>query len=121
MDLRLGTNHDLVFIDNDLQVTETQDESLAQRLLVKLQTFQGEWYLDTLEGVPYFQSIFGKIRSKETVDAIFKRTILNEPEVVSLDEYQSVIDDANRVFSLRFTITSSNADEPTLVEIDIGG
>lgn len=121
MDLKLGPDHDLAFVDNDLVATKTLDESLAQRLLIKLQTFQGEWFLDVEEGVPYFQSIFGKNRSKESVDAIFQREITTEPEVVSLDSYQSILDSEYRVFSLSFQITSVNQEEPTLIEIDIGG
>ena len=121
MDLKLDTDHDLKFVDNDLVVTEVESESLAQRLIIKLKTFQGEWYLDERVGIPYFQSILGKNRSKETIDAIFKRAITEEPEVQALNSYRSILDTKNRIFTVSFSVQSSNEDEPTFVEFDIGG
>lgn len=122
MDLKLDRiDHDLLFVDNDLVVTTVRSESLAQRLRVKLLTFRGEWFLDETVGVPYFQSIFGKNRSKESVDAIFKQAIINEPEVKALLDYQSTLDSQYRVFSLSFRIRSVDEDEPTLIEFEIGG
>lgn len=122
MDLKLGDlDHDLLFVDNDLVVTTERSESLAQRLKVKLLTFRGEWFLDDRVGIPYFQSIFGKNRSKESVDAIFKQAIISEPEVESLIEYQSTLDSTYRVFSLSFKIKSVDEDEPSLIEFEIGG
>lgn len=121
MDLKLGDGHDLKFVDNDLVLTTTESESLAQRLTIKLLTFEGEWYLDSEEGIPYFQSIFGKNRSKESVDAIFKKAITEEPEVEALLSYQSDIDDLARVFSVSFTVRSSNSQENVPVNVNIGG
>lgn len=122
MDLKLDSlDHDLMFVDNDLVVTQTESESLAQRLIVKLKTFRGEWFLDETVGIPYFQSIFGKNRSKESIDAIFKRAILDEPEVEALIFYRSAVDTQYRVFSVQFEVQSSNEDEPTFVTFEIGG
>lgn len=121
MDLKLNGDHDLLFVDNDLVLTETESESLAQRLVVKLKTFQGEWFLDQFEGIPYFQSIFGKNRSKEAVDAIFKRAITDEPEVASLISYQSTLDNFSRGLSVTFEVQSVNDNEPTLITAQIGG
>lgn len=121
MDLKLGNDHDLELIEGDFVLTSNESESLAQRLKIKILTFEGEWYLDVDEGVPYFQSIFGKNRSKESVDAIFKKTITEEPEVEALLSYESNISEVTRVFSVSFTVRSSNEDENIPVNVDIGG
>ncbi len=119
-DLRLQEDtHDLYFIDNDLVITTEESDSLRQRLIVKLYTFQEEWYLDTTLGTPWYQQIFGKNRSKETIDSIFKQSILEEPEVLQIESFQSSIDRASRIYSLSFRVRSSNAEESIPVELEL--
>lgn len=119
-DLKLNlSDHDIALVDGDFDVTETEAESLQQRLKIKLLTFKGEWYLNTQEGVPYFQSIFGKNRAKESIDAIFKQKILEEPEVQQLIEFSSSIDNVTRVYRLQFRIKSINEDTPIPIDIEI--
>lgn len=118
MDIKLNREHDLEFDGNDLKLTSTESESLAQRLIVKLRTFQGEWFLDVNEGIGYYQSILGKNRAKETIDLIFKNAILSEPEVVNIISFESSIS-PQRVYQLRFKVRSLNGDEGIPVELTI--
>lgn len=119
MDILLNNDHDLEFTDNDLRLTETESESLAQRLKIKLLTFRGEWFLNTQEGIPYYQRIFRKNTPKETIDAVFKQAILSEPEVIQLNEFNSSINRQFRIYRLNFIVRSSNSDEPIPVEIEL--
>ncbi len=116
MDIKLNGNHDILFDGTDCELTKVETESLSQRLKVKLMTFQGEWFLDVNEGIPYFQSIFGKNRAKETIDAIFKRAILGEPEVLSILSFYSEIT-PERHYQLQFTVKSSSGEEGVPVEL----
>lgn len=118
MDILLNKSHDLEFSGGDLSLTTNESQSLAQRLRVKLLTFRGEWFLDTNEGIPYFESIFGKNRAKQTIDVIFKRAILAEPEVISIVSFNSTIN-PNRIYELRFTVRSSNSEESIPVDLTI--
>ena len=118
-DLKLNDSHDLSFVDGDFQITTTESESLAQRLLVKLYTFQGEWFLNTNLGVPYYQSILGKGRAKETIDNIFKQKILEEPEVIQVQTFESTLDTQNRIYSLTFQVKSENGIETIPVELNL--
>lgn len=119
MDIKLSEGHDIQVVDGDFILTESESESLTQRLTIKLLTFQGEWYLNNSEGIPYYQSILGKNRAKETIDNIFKDAIIEEPEVVSLVSFRSSIDNARRVYKLNFTVESTNQEELVVIDIEI--
>lgn len=119
-DLKLDEDtHDIIYEDGDFQLTPTESQSLAQKLRIKLLTFMGEWYLNEEEGIPYYQSIFGKNRAKETIDNIFKVAILEEPDVISLMEFRSSIDVKRRVYRMDFKVRSENDDEPIPITIEL--
>ena len=86
------------------QFTTTTSENLAQRIKIKLQTFFGEWFLDGTIGVDYFGQIFGKNRSKQSVDAIFQSEILKEREVLQITKFNSTPNQQTRVYSLVFEV-----------------
>lgn len=86
------------------EFTTTTSENLAQRLKIKLQTFFGEWFLDGTIGVDYFGQIFGKNRSKQSVDAIFQSEILKEREVLQITSFNSTLNQQTRVYSLVFEV-----------------
>lgn len=84
------------------QLTTSTSENLAQRLLIRLRTFKGEWFLDQDLGVDYFGQILGKNRNKATVDAIIQAEILQEREVLQLDEYNSTYNNSLRKLDIAF-------------------
>lgn len=86
------------------QFTTTTSENLAQRIKIKLQTFFGEWFLDGTIGIDYFGQIFGKNRSKQSVDAIFQSEILKEREVLQITSFNSTLNQQTRVYSLVFEV-----------------
>lgn len=119
-DLKLDDDtHDLAFVNGDFQITQEESESLKQRLIIKLLTFQEEWFLDTTLGTPWYQSILGKNRAKETIDSILKSSILSEPEVIQIESFKSSIDKSNRIYSLNFRVRSTNATESIPVELEL--
>lgn len=120
MDLQLDEEtHDIVFNNNIVTVTTEQKQSVAQLLKIKLLTFLGEWFLDTDNGVPYYQQIFGKVRSKAAVDAIFRQKISEEPEVVEIVEFESEIS-ADRTYSLKFRVRTTLDQITDSIQIDVG-
>jgi len=97
------SSHDIVYADGDIRMTASLLEDAAQRIKVRLQIFKGEWVLDNREGVPYYQEILTKA-SKESVDAIFKAKILEEPFVDNIIEFVSTYSPVNRTYSLEFSV-----------------
>lgn len=105
MDLLLNPDtNDLIFVNGGCPVTVAQQDIVAQRLKITLQTFLGEWFLDTDLGIPYFQQILTKVRNKSTVDAIFQKAILSDPGVLEMVSYESTLTAANRGFNLDFAV-----------------
>lgn len=122
MDLLLDpVTHDLVFVNGQATVTYTQSEIVAQRLKITLSTFLGEWFLDTTIGVPYFQQIFGKGRSKSAVDVIFQRIIAADPGVIEIREFSSVIDNQGRGYEMVFTVRVADGTITSPITFSVGG
>lgn len=121
MDLLLNTDtHDLVFINGGCPVTQLLVDVVTQRLKIKLYTFLGEWFLDTSTGIPYFQQIFGKVRSKATVDIIFQKVIADDPDVIEILVFESTVDSSLRGYSMNFTVRVSDNTTSLPITIDIG-
>ena len=119
MDLLLDEDtNDIVFVNGTAQVTDTQLSTVSQRLKVRLQTFLGEYFINNATGVPYYQSIFGKIRSKATVDTIFQKQILEDEGVIEIVSYSSTLSTASRLLEVTFTVrTSEGVTQPITINI----
>lgn len=118
MDLLLGRDGDIVFVNGTCPTTYTAPEVVRQRLQIRLKTFLGEWFFDTSYGVPYFQRIFGKQKSKTTVDNIIREQILLENGVLEIREFKSSWDKATRTFSLVFSVKTAEG-EASAIPVDI--
>lgn len=121
MDLLLDTTTgDLVFINGVCPVTQHQADIVAQRLRIKLYTFYGEWFLNTTIGVPYIQQIFGKVRSKPTVDLIFQGLIAADPGVIEILSFTSEIT-SERGYTMTFSVRVADNTASLPITISIGG
>lgn len=69
--------------DGDLEITRghlrvvTGTEAIAQRLRTRLKLFRGEWFLDTLQGVPYHDFVLRKRTSPAVRREVFRRAIVS--------------------------------------------
>jgi len=120
MDILLDeTTHDALFINGATPTTSSIADGLKQRLKIKLLTFKGEWFLDINYGTPYFQQIFGKNRSKGTVDIIFRQVISSDQDVVAITRFASTLS-ADRVYSLNFAVKSRDGTTIEITELEVG-
>lgn len=121
MDLLLNEDtNDLVFINGACPVTQKLTDVVSQRLKITLYTFLGEWFLDTDIGVPYFQQIFGKVRSKSTVDLIFQRIIANDPDVIEILSFESDLAATTRGYSMTFQVRVADNTASLPITIQVG-
>lgn len=115
-DLRLDTTtHDLVINNFNFELTNDDDEDVAQRLKIRLLFFFGEWFLNTNFGVPYYQDILKKQADETLVDAIFRTHILQTPGVNSLLQYESSFDASLRKFDVEFKVKTDSLSELELL------
>ena len=119
MDLLMDIDNarDLVFLNGQCPVTTYPVQAVAQRLFIRLRTFKGEWFYNTIYGVPYFQRIFTKT-TKGAVDAIFQDQILSETGVKRITEFSSELNAANRKYSLSFRVLTTDGEESETITIN---
>lgn len=102
--------HDLLISNRDLVVIQDTTNAIVQRLIVKLQFFKGEWFLNKQFGIPYNQTIFTKGVTKAQVDSIFRNKILSTPGVVELITFSSTLNTSNRSYTSSFSCRASTGD-----------
>lgn len=107
MDIKLGEDGDISLVNGDAQTTSIGAEDLAQRLRIRLNTFQGEWFMDNTLGIDWWNRVMGKNRSKMAVDALIQDSILKEPDALQIVSYTSSIS-TDRKFSCSFRVRTEN-------------
>lgn len=117
-DLALDTDGDLLVVDGDLVLTSGVD-AIASDLQARLQTFAGEWSLDTSIGLPYFTEIANR-PTDARLRELFRSEILGTPGVTALERLELTV--SGRVLSLSFRAL---CDLGTLIDaaltVDPGG
>lgn len=120
MDILLDeATHDIVFENGATPVTGSIADGLKQRLKIKFLTFKGEWFLNTNYGTPYYQQIFGKGRSKASIDIIFRQLIAEDADVESILSFESSLS-SDRTYSLSFSVKSRTGETVEIEELQVG-
>lgn len=108
--------------EGSIQLLDTIQESVRQRLDIQHKTWQGEWYLDTTYGIAYRQSILGKGLSKAEIDALYLTVIDNDPDVISINYFESTYTPLDRVYSLQYEVITADGllrvDSPNTLPSD---
>ena len=118
-DLRL-VNRDIVIDPFDLQLNSVGLEANAQRIAITLNTFRGEYFLDTQFGTPYYQTILGlKKFSLPLIDSELRKVILGVTGVLQLISYSSEVARAAR--TLHVTFKARVDDGIVDAEVTLGG
>lgn len=101
-DLRLDNSGDVVIDPFDLQLNTPGLEAVGQRITITLNTFLGEYFLNTEFGAPWFQTVFRKGVSKNLIDTQIKNVIVAVPGVLQILQYSSSINNTLREMSISF-------------------
>lgn len=100
---------DLVFEDFDLALVGGVDQ-IAQNLAIRLRFIFGEWFLNTLAGVPYYQYFFIKNPNQIQVETFLKDEIANTPGIIDITSFSSSFNGSNRKFAVNFSCRSINGN-----------
>ena len=125
MDIKLDlnaislNNGDAIWINGPLTregITGPFTENVAQRLRIRLLSFEGEWFLDTTYGVPWWSRILGQKPTKSAIDQILQQEILAENGVKELVSFTSSF--ANRTYSASFQVRVVNGEVTDTININ---
>ena len=73
---------------------------IRQAVTIHLRRWRGDWFLDTSDGVPYVESILGKNKRPEIVEAILRAEILKVRGVKSIKSFTLLNDQRTRKISV---------------------
>lgn len=108
---RLDENHDMTF-GAGLANFAIDAEGCAQNVRTRLQTIQGEWFLDVSAGIPYLNNTYvPKAITDKPADLAFAEASIREETlgtdgVQDLLSFASQFDRSARVFSAQVALTT---------------
>lgn len=110
---------DLKLTDGQIRLTQTLKQAVAQHLRIRLQFFFGEWFLNTREGLPYFERVLVKSPNLGAIAGIFRRVILETPGIVALDNLLLDLNASTRMLYIQSFVARLD-DGATLTAEDFG-
>ncbi len=104
IDLKLDDlNHDLTVQNYDLQLV-TEADQLTQKLKNKILFFYSEWFLDTTQGVQYYEIALVKNPDLVLISNMIKAAILDTQGVFEIISYEQTMDNRARKLSVNFIV-----------------
>jgi hypothetical protein len=94
---------DLALLNGQILLTPSESVATLQRLKVAFQFFRGEWFLDTRQGVPWYQRILIKGSNERVNRSIFRQIIEKDPGVARLERLRYSLNRSTRELDLDFT------------------
>lgn len=91
------------------------DSEAQQRLAIRYRFFRATWFLDLLQGIPYFTEILIKNPNLPILGAIFRQVALTTPGVGSLSEFSLDFVGVSRELTVSFVAVF---EEPDLADVD---
>ena len=107
-----------VDLSKGLRFTPDLKTYAVQRLDENLSFFLGEWFLDTREGVPYWQRIIGAKPDLGLIDTLYRRAILLTPAVGSVPNLKLDFARATRTLGVHFNVILK--DGSLITDADLG-
>lgn len=92
-----------------------QPEAVGQAAETRLRLWLGEWFLDTEEGTPYMQGVFGK-HSQTEADNTIQQRVLGTQGLTDLTNYLSLVNPDTRGMSVTMDIDTIYGPTPVQVE-----
>lgn len=88
--------NDLYLLPNGNLATVTAAEAVGQHARQRLQTHEGEWFLDTTAGVPWLNDILGAQYDPALAESVVKNELLNTDGVTEITSFSVRFDRASR-------------------------
>ncbi len=113
----LNSDGDIDFVGGKATTLRDAD-AVKQKLAQRFQFFQGEWFLDTSIGMPYYKSILIKNPDVSLLRQIFSNCILKCPGVARLDALDLTWDRDIRRLTVSFVAALESGEIITAVNTE---
>lgn len=100
-DLVLGNDNDLLVINGQLQIFQTKEEFIRQRIMISLNTFTNTWFENINFGIN--QNLLFAKGTQDLLDQDIKTIISNTRGVINLTSYSSSVDPITRRYTATFS------------------
>ena len=105
MDIRTNVEDGKILFQNgQIFTTMNRQDSLRQRLDIRIKTQKGTWFLNISYGIDWFNDVFSDTSTKSSVDALIQAEILKEDLVSDIIEFRSSVDNITREYRCDFKV-----------------
>ncbi|WP_196595253.1 hypothetical protein [Pectinatus frisingensis] len=94
--------HDITIKNNDFMLISNA-ERVAQQIKIALLEWQGEWFLDSRDGVPYLEYILIKNYNLYHIRSVLISAIAGVDGVNSVESLTASVDNQNRILTVTYT------------------
>lgn len=100
---KLSADGDYVFGNGAADFWKDVPDAPAQAVRTRLDLWQGQWFLDTREGMPWKTQVLGN-RTADTRDPSIRAHVLATQGVSRITDYSSNLNRETRAFSVNMVI-----------------
>ena len=121
-DMKLNAAGDIDLSSGGAELVEGLDAS-AQNLKIAMQSFQGDWFIDLRDGLPYIGRILVKNVNEADIQSLYYRQAQRQPDVVSVDELAITFTPTalQRRLDLQMSVTFAGSAESQAIAISQTG
>ena len=105
MDIRTNVEDGkIMFKNGQIFTTLNKQDSLRQRLDIRIKTQKGSWFLNMSYGIDWLNDVFSDTSTKSSVDALIQAEILKEEQVANIIEFTSSVNTVTREYRCDFKV-----------------
>lgn len=112
MDILLNKDGKINLTDLKLSITGDLADKVSQRLFIRLRSNKGYWFMDKTFGVDWINTVTGKRKTKDSIDAILQGVIYKDKYVTEIIKWKSEV--SGRAYSCEFTVKISSLQDSLL-------
>lgn len=105
MDIRTNVEDGKIMFQNgQIFTTLNRQDSLRQRLDIRIKTQKGSWFLNMSYGIDWLNDAFSDTSTKSSVDALIQAEILKEEQVINIIGFTSSVNTITREYRCDFKV-----------------
>lgn len=124
MNIGQTADGDLDVVDGQLVLVGarfgSQQREIEEHVEQRIRTLQGEWFLDTTLGIPWFDEVFQKPANVPLIESLLIQEILGTPGVIRILEFNMDLDKGTRVLIVTPLVIETTAGVIDFESLELG-